>query len=122
MPTRPTRPALTLLTSVALAAAALGCGCSGQTTSSPMASCPGQPDLSAPSPACNTVTNNATAIPSTAATGTPPTLRGGSILDGLYEATKTEVYGGAAATGLRAASRPTSAVTRDDAIVDMLRV
>jgi hypothetical protein len=47
------------------------------------------------------VTNGATAIPGTTGTGAAPTPVGGVIADGLYEATKTEIYGGAVSGGRR---------------------
>jgi hypothetical protein len=55
--------------------------------------CPNPPALTAPSPACNTVTNGASAIPFTPGTGTPPVPAGGTVLDGVYYATNTSGYG-----------------------------
>lgn len=63
--------------------------------------CANRPDLVGVAPACNTFTNRATAVPFTAATGTPPTFNGGAVRDGLYESTRTEGYGSAAAAGRR---------------------
>jgi len=63
--------------------------------------CPARPDLPAAAPSCNNLVNSATAIPFTAATGTAPAPAGGTILDGLYESTRTEAFGGAAGGGRR---------------------
>jgi hypothetical protein len=63
--------------------------------------CLGAPDLTAATPNCNIVVNNATAVPFTQGTGTPPTPAGGTIRDGLYEATRAEGYGGATPAGRR---------------------
>jgi hypothetical protein len=61
--------------------------------------CPNAPALTAPSPACNTVTNGATAIPFTTGTGTPPTPAGGTVVDGVYYATQASGYNGATPAG-----------------------
>lgn len=64
-------------------------------------SCAARPDLIAASPTCDNVTNSATAIPFTALTGTAPTPAGGTVLDGLYESTKTGSYGATTGGGRR---------------------
>jgi hypothetical protein len=63
--------------------------------------CPAAPDPTAAAPNCNVVVNNATAVPFTQGTGTPPMPAGGTIRDGLYEATRAEGYGGATPAGRR---------------------
>jgi hypothetical protein len=63
--------------------------------------CPARPDLAAAAPTCSNVVNTATAVPFTAATGTPPTPAGGAILDGLYESTRTAAYGSTTGGGRR---------------------
>jgi hypothetical protein len=86
-----------------IATLALGgaAACSGGGAPTDAGGCVARPDLAAAAPACNTVTNGATAIAGTAAVGAAPTPAGGAIVDGLYEATKTEVYGGAPSGGRR---------------------
>jgi hypothetical protein len=64
-------------------------------------SCAARPDLIAAAPTCDNVTNSATAIPFTALTGTAPTPAGGTVLDGLYESTKTGAYGATTGGGRR---------------------
>jgi hypothetical protein len=63
--------------------------------------CPSRPDLVTDAPVCNTVTNNAPSVPFTTGTGAPPTLGGGTIRDGLYEATKAEGFGTVTPSGRR---------------------
>jgi hypothetical protein len=63
--------------------------------------CAARPDLIAAAPACDNVTNSATAIPFTALTGAQPAPTGGTVLDGLYESTKTGVYGSTTGNGRR---------------------
>lgn len=63
--------------------------------------CAPRPGLIAAAPTCDTVTNSATAIPFTALTGTAPTPAGGTVLDGLYESTKTGAYGATTGSGRR---------------------
>ena len=63
--------------------------------------CPARPDLVAAAPTCTSLANSATAIPFTPATGTAPTPAGGTIVDGLYESTRTEAYGATAGNGRR---------------------
>jgi hypothetical protein len=50
---------------------------------------------------CTTAANAATAIPFSAGVGTAPTPAGGTVVDGLYEATRTEIYGGGTGSGRR---------------------
>ena len=50
---------------------------------------------------CDNVVNSATAIPFTPLTGTQPAPTGGTVLDGLYESTKTGVYGATTGNGRR---------------------
>jgi hypothetical protein len=76
-------------------------GCSGGGAAMDAGACVARPELAAAAPACNTVTNGATAIAGVASSGAAPTPSGGAIADGLYEATKTEVYGGAPSGGRR---------------------
>jgi hypothetical protein len=107
----------------ALAGALIGAGCAGGGTggaggtggsgggaggasggaggSAPAGACPARPELVVAAPACNTVTNAATAIPFSQATGTAPAPAGGTIQDGLYEATRTELYGATTGGGRR---------------------
>jgi hypothetical protein len=81
-------------------AASLVAGCGG-TASAPAGTCPARPELVAAAPACNTLTNAATAIPFSPATGAAPAPAGGTIQDGLYEATRTEAYGATTGSGRR---------------------
>jgi hypothetical protein len=50
---------------------------------------------------CNTVSNDARAVPFTAATGTPPAPGGGTLVEGVYFATRAEGYGSATPAGRR---------------------
>lgn len=63
--------------------------------------CAPRPGLIATAPTCDTVVNNATAIGFTALTGTAPAPAGGTVLDGLYESTKTGAYGATTGGGRR---------------------
>jgi len=62
--------------------------------------CAPQPGLIDPT-TCDKVANSATAIPFTPLTGTQPAPTGGTVLDGLYESTKTGVYGATTGNGRR---------------------
>ena len=55
--------------------------------------CAPRPGLIAAAPTCDTVTNSRRRSPSRALTGTAPAPAGGTVLDGLYESTKTGAYG-----------------------------
>ena len=77
------------------AGGATGAGGSGTS------SCPGRMDLIAAAPTCVNVANSATAIGFTALTGTAPAPAGGAVLDGLYESTKTGIYGATTGSGRR---------------------
>lgn len=68
-------------------------------TDAAAAACPSRPDLVAAAPMCNTVANTAPRVPFTRGTGAPPAAAGGSIRDGLYEATRAEGFGTAAEAG-----------------------
>ena len=50
---------------------------------------------------CNTVLNDATAVLFTPGVGDAPTFTGGTIVDGLYHATKAEAWGASTGTGRR---------------------
>jgi len=63
--------------------------------------CAPRPGLIAAAPTCDNVVNNATAIGFTALTGAAPAPAGGTVLDGLYESTKTGAYGATTGTGRR---------------------
>ena len=63
--------------------------------------CPAAATLITDAPACNTLVNNATAVPFAQGAGTPAVPAGGTIRDGLYEATRAEGYGGATPSGRR---------------------
>jgi len=63
------------------------------------ATCASAASFTAAAPDCNTVTNGATAVPFTAATGTPPAPMGGTIADGVYYATRAAGYGSATPAG-----------------------
>jgi hypothetical protein len=66
--------------------------------------CPNATNLVAAAPACNTVSNSgAQPIAFTMRTGTPPAPAGGTILDGLYYATRAEGYGNVTASGRKLA-------------------
>ncbi len=65
--------------------------------------CAPRPGLIAAAPTCDSVVNSATAIPFTALTGTAPAPAGGTVLDGLYESTKTGAYGATTGGGRRIA-------------------
>jgi hypothetical protein len=102
-------------TALATALVAIGCGSSGGGGSvgtgggsngaggatGAGGSCGARPDLIAASPTCDNVLNAATAIGFTALTGTAPTPAGGTVLDGLYESTKTGTYGATTGGGRR---------------------
>lgn len=76
-------------------------GATGQGGGGGASACAPRPELVVAAPTCNAITNRATAIPFTAATGTPPTFTGGAIRDGLYESTRAEGYGSATPAGRR---------------------
>src|SRR6185436_10714737 len=77
-------------------------GCGGSPPASTAdGGCPAPSNLAAAAPACNTVTNAATAIPFTPGVGSAPAPMGGTLVDGLYEATRTELYGGTTGSGRR---------------------
>jgi hypothetical protein len=78
-----------------------GSNAGGSGGSGGSSACPARPDLIAAAPACDTVVNSAAAIPFTALAGTAPLPAGGTILDGLYESTKTGAYGATTGTGRR---------------------
>jgi hypothetical protein len=59
------------------------------------------PALVSAAPACNTLVNSAPAVPFTAGVGAPPAPAGGTIIDGLYHATRVEGFGGAPPSGRR---------------------
>jgi hypothetical protein len=82
-------------------AIALCAGCRGSSAGTADAGCPTPSDLAAAAPACNVLANSATAIPFTPGAGTAPVPTGGALLDGLYEATRTEMYGGTTGFGRR---------------------
>jgi hypothetical protein len=63
--------------------------------------CPARPDLVVAAPECNSVVNSATAVGFTSTDASAPAPMGGTILDGLYEATRTEGYGTTSGTGRR---------------------
>jgi len=110
---------LAISTTLATALVAIGCGSSGGggtggsgggnsgtggatgTGGSGSGACAARPDLIAASPTCDNVTNSATAIGFTALTGAAPAPAGGTVLDGLYESTKTGTYGATSGTGRR---------------------
>jgi hypothetical protein len=87
-------------------------GCAASPSSPADAPCPTPSDLAASAPACDTLTNSATAIPFTPGIGTAPTPTGGALLDGLYEAARTEIYGGTTAFGRRITLDVTGGGTR----------
>jgi hypothetical protein len=64
------------------------------------ATCSGAPDFTAAS-ACNSVVNNAQSVDFSPGTGSPPTFSGGTVVDGLYVATKAEAWGTTTGTGRR---------------------
>jgi len=78
-----------------------GTGGAGGAGGSGTGACAARPDLIAASPTCDNVTNTATAIGFTALTGTAPTPAGGTVLDGLYQSTKTGAYGATTGGGRR---------------------
>jgi hypothetical protein len=110
-----------VISSMALATAlvAIGCGSSGGggtggagggnngaggatgAGGSATGACAARPDLIAASPACDNVANTATAIGFTALTGAAPAPAGGTVLDGLYQSTKTGAYGATTGGGRR---------------------
>ena len=51
--------------------------------------------------ACNTVINDATPVLFTPGAGDAPTFTGGTIVDGVYHATKAEAWGASTGTGRR---------------------
>jgi hypothetical protein len=63
--------------------------------------CPAPPDVIVPPPRCNSIANNAQAVPFTMRNGTPPTPAGGTIRDGVYAATAAEGYGAVTPAGRR---------------------
>ena len=63
--------------------------------------CAASSHFTAASPQCNNLSNNATAVPFTAASGAPPAATGGTIRDGLYVAIRTDAYGSQAPSGRR---------------------
>jgi hypothetical protein len=69
-------------------------------------------NFAAAAPVCNTLTNSATAIPFTAGVGTAPASTGGTLLDGLYEVTRSEIYGGVTGFGRRITLDVTGGGTR----------
>ncbi len=99
---------------VTTALAAVGCGSSGSgggsggnsgaggaiNLDSGTGACAPQPGL-INATTCDNVVNSATAIPFTPLTGTQPVPTGGTVLDGLYESTKTGVYGATTGNGRR---------------------
>ncbi len=93
------------MATLATALVAIGCGSSGSggtiNLDSGTGACAARPDLIAASPTCDNVTNSATAIGFTALTGTAPVPAGGTVLDGLYESTKTGTYGATTGGGRR---------------------
>ena len=103
-------------TALAMALGAIGCSSSGGSGTggsgggnagtggaggSATGACAARPDLIAASPTCDNVTNSATAIGFTPLTGTAPAPAGGTVLDGLYESTKTGSYGASTGGGRR---------------------
>ena len=74
-------------------------GAPDTTTASP-ATCPGAPDFSSVE-TCNKVVNDAAAVLFTPGVGDAPTFTGGTIVDGLYHATKAEAWGASTGTGRR---------------------
>jgi hypothetical protein len=76
-------------------------GCGGSSSGTADAGCPTPVDFASAAPACNTLPNSATAIPFTPGVGTAPASTGGALLDGLYESTRTEIYGGVTGFGRR---------------------
>ncbi len=62
--------------------------------------CPGMPDYTS-ADQCNTVPNTAVAVSFTDGTGDPPAFTGGTILDGVYQATKVEGWNPVSRTGRR---------------------
>ena len=88
------------LASLALAGAACSSG-AGINLDSGTGACAPRPGLIAAAPTCDNVVNNATAIGFTALTGTAPVPAGGTVLDGLYESTKTGAYGATTGGGRR---------------------
>jgi len=65
------------------------------------ATCQGAPDYSSGAQTCNSLVNDATPVLFTTGVGDVPTFTGGTIMDGLYHATKTEAWGASTGTGRR---------------------
>jgi hypothetical protein len=62
--------------------------------------CPGAPDFTVASE-CNSVVNSAPSVDFSPGTGSPPSFSGGTVVDGLYVASKAEAWGTTTGTGRR---------------------
>ena len=74
-------------------------GASDTNTANP-ATCPGAPDY-ASGATCNSLVNDAAPVLFTPGVGDAPTFTGGTIMDGVYHATKAEAWGASSGTGRR---------------------